>query len=258
MLMGSTGATAAEKNADDKSNPVYKLNPAVDLPVFFVAGFAAVGWTLGDELGPAHCAPLCDKGAVNTMDRHVAGYFSERWARISDAALLGLLGLGVTALFADEGFTSGIVDLVVVAESVLIANSAIILLNLTTRRPRPYLYSDSAPEDVRSSGTAQLSFPSGHVGAATAMTTTMFGVLYLRHPDSPWPWVWLGVGIAASGLVATGRVMAGRHFISDVLVGGAIGVCIGILVPALHKRRLIVTPTVLDDSAAGLSFVGVF
>ncbi|MCP4677308.1 MAG: phosphatase PAP2 family protein [Deltaproteobacteria bacterium] len=251
-------ATAQSEETSPSRGPAYRLNLAVDLPAFFIAGLVSVGWMLGDELGPAHCAPLCDKSNVNALDRRVAGNYNENWSKVSDAALLTALGTSAIALFADDGFSSGIIDFVVMAESALMTNATIIVLNLATRRARPYLYSEKAPEEVRTSGTASLSFPSGHIGTATAVTTSLFGILYIRNPGSAWPWVWLGFGTAASGLVATGRVMAGRHFITDVIVGGAMGVCMGILVPVLHKRNIVITPTVFEDSAAGLSLSGEF
>ncbi len=251
-------AAQSEEPPPPQGGPAYQLSLALDLPAFFIAGLVSVSWIMGDELGSAQCAPLCDKSNVNALDRHVAGNYSETWSRVSDATLLAAMGTSVIALFADDGFSSGIIDFVVMAESALMTNATIIVLNVATRRARPYLYSEKAPEDVRRSGTASLSFPSGHIGTATAITTSLFGILYIRNPDSAWPWVWLGFGTAASGLVATGRVMAGRHFITDVIIGGAMGVCMGILVPALHKRHVVVTPTVLGDSAAGLSLSGEF
>jgi membrane-associated phospholipid phosphatase len=59
----------------------------------------------------------------------------------------------------------------------------------------------------------------------------------LRHGDTAWnrTWPWLVTGLVG-GSVAAERVLAGRHFVSDVLVGAATGAAIGILVPYLHAR----------------------
>ncbi len=257
IILAANTACAGEGKEEIPPEPVYELNPVVDGPVFFLAGVVAVGWLLGDELGEADCAPLCDRRDVNSFDRWSAGYYDENWARVTDFTLLGIMGVGVVSLFIDEGFKAGLVDLFVVAESVLLANAFVVALNLMARRPRPYLYSTEAPLDVRNSGTASLSFGSGHVAATTSFTTAMFGVFHARHPDSPWPWVFLGVGTAASGVVAAGRIMSGRHFMSDVIIGGVSGICMGILVPAMHKKNVIVAPTIID-SGAGLALTRSF
>ena len=257
IILAANNASADEGKEEIPPSPVYELNPTVDVPVFFLAGVVAVGWLLGDELGEADCAPLCDRRDVNKFDRWSAGYYDEGWARATNFTLMGIMGVGVVSLFIDEGFKAGLVDLFVVAESVLLANAFVVALNLMARRPRPYLYSTEAPPDVRNSGTASLSFGSGHVAATTSFTTAMFGVFHARHPDSSWPWVFLGVGTAASGVVAAGRIMSGRHFTSDVIIGGVAGICMGILVPALHEKNVIVAPTIID-SGAGLALTRTF
>ncbi len=257
IILAANNSFAGEGEKEIPPSPVYKLNPAVDGPVFFLAGFVTVGWFLGDELGPADCAPLCNRRDVNSFDRWSAGYYDEDWARVTDFTLMGIMGVGVVSLFVDESFRAGLVDLFVVAESVLLANGLVVALNLMARRPRPYLYSQEAPLDVRNSGTASLSFGSGHVAATTSFTTAMFGVFHARHPGSSWPWVFLGVGTAASGVIAAGRIMSGRHFMSDVIIGGVAGICMGILVPAVHEKNVIIAPTIID-SGAGLALTKAF
>jgi len=249
--------SAAPRAVVDLGGPVYRINLAADLTTLLLGGAIVGGWFLGDDLGPAHCAPLCDRGEVSRFDRFAAGNYSPRWAIASDITLGGAMAVGVAALFADQRSVSAFSDLLVVAESVVLANALIVTTNLASRRPRPYLYSEKAPEKLRESGSAALSFPSGHVGAATALTASVFGVLYVRHPDSAWPWVFLGFGTAASGAIAAGRILSGRHFLSDVLVGAAEGACIGVLVPALHKKNLRIVPTVGGESA-GLAITGQF
>jgi membrane-associated phospholipid phosphatase len=260
-----TGFSCSEAEAELKSmdrvphphGPTYKLNLEVDLTAILLGGMVTVGWFLGDELGPPRCAPLCDKGEVNIFDQSSAGYYNERWATVSSIIVGSTLATGLVTLFADHRSIHGFSDLLIVAESILLTNGFIVLTNLSTRRPRPYMYSQKAPEKVRNSGTAALSFPSGHVGATASLTTSMFSVLYARHPHSPMPWVFLGFGTLATAAVATGRVMAGRHFKSDVLVGATVGACIGILVPALHERNLKVAPMVAENTG-GLVFHGTF
>ncbi|MCP4200207.1 MAG: phosphatase PAP2 family protein [Proteobacteria bacterium] len=241
----------------DLEGPVYKLDLKIDVPVLVVGGLISLGWLFRGELGPADCAPLCDDDNVNGFDKFSAGYYNEPWALTSDIAVAATLALGVAAVFIDNPSVSAFSDLLVVAESVLLTNALITIAKFSVRRPRPYLYSEKAPESKRMSAEASLSFPSLHVGTASALTTSVFGVLYARQPKSPWTWAFLGVGTAATGVIAAGRILSGSHFLSDVLVGASIGVCTGILVPALHKKNMQVVPTVTDNSA-GLAITGKF
>jgi membrane-associated phospholipid phosphatase len=249
--------TTSNKTVLDLDGPVYKLDLKVDLPVLVIGGLISLGWFFKDELGPAHCAPLCDDDNVNGFDSFSAGYYNEQWALTSDITLAATMALGVAALFVDNPSVAAFSDLLVVAESVLLTNALITVAKFSLRRPRPYLYSEKAPESKRTNAEASLSFPSLHVGTASALTTSVFTVLYARHPKSPWTWTFLGIGTAATGVIAAGRILSGSHFLSDVLVGAAIGVSMGILVPALHKKNMKVVPTVTNDSA-GLAITGKF
>jgi membrane-associated phospholipid phosphatase len=249
--------TSSTKMVLDLDGPVYQLDLKVDLPVLIVGGLISLGWFFKDELGPAHCAPLCDEDNVNGFDSFSAGYYNEQWAFTSNITIAATMALGVAALFVDNPSVSAFSDLLVVAESVLLTNAIITVAKFSMRRPRPYMYSEKAPESKRTSAEGALSFPSLHVGTVSALTTSVFTVLYARHPKSPWTWTFLGIGTAATGVIAAGRILSGSHFLSDVLVGVAIGVSMGILVPALHKKNLKVVPTVTNDSA-GLAITGKF
>jgi membrane-associated phospholipid phosphatase len=48
-----------------------------------------------------------------------------------------------------------------------------------------------------------------------------------------------GVAATATGTTAYLRHRAGKHFPSDILVGTAVGVLSGVLVPHFHKVKLI-------------------
>ncbi len=81
------------------------------------------------------------------------------------------------------------------------------------------------------------SFPSGHAITAFSLAT----VVAMEYKDT----VWVPI---LSYTVATGvglsRVTLGKHWLSDVLVGGVIGHVIGRLVVRNHRSRYHVTPSV--------------
>jgi hypothetical protein len=51
-------------------------------------------------------------------------------------------------------------------------------------------------------------------------------------------------------------VRAGKHFYSDVVIGGAVGVAIGYLVPALHADAAPYVPSLGDVGAAVAGLIG--
>ncbi len=86
-------------------------------------------------------------------------------------------------------------------------------------RYRPLAYNDTVPMDARLDADAKKAFFSGH-SALSWVCTTFFAKVYTDlHPDSPWiRHVWVGA-IGLSTLTAGLRVAAGKHFLSDVVVG---------------------------------------
>jgi PAP2 superfamily len=72
-------------------------------------------------------------------------------------------------------------------------------------------------------GESPDSFPSGHAMGAFAVATVFSGV-YREHRWVPW------VAYGAAGLVGASRVALGRHFPSDVIVGGILGNSLGRMV----------------------------
>lgn len=214
--------------------PAFEIAPEIDIPVIALGATVASAWLLNPELSPAHCAPLCDKQDVFAGDRSVAGRWDPNWSLAGDIGAAAILLGSVGTLVVDEGIKNGLNDTVIVAESVLVTNMLSTLTNLAVRRPRPYLYGTEASESRRSEGEATLSFFSGHTANAFAAVWTTFQALRRLHSRSVLPWMFLGVGIAGASFVGASRVLAGQHFLTDVLAGAIVGSSIGILVPELH------------------------
>lgn len=233
------GGPATSPTAPSRGS-VYALDARVDIPLTLIPGLLSVGWLLVDQ--PASCAPRCDRAEVNRFDRIAAGNFDERWRLGSDITLFGTLGGSLAVVLGDGWFLGGAQDFVVVTQSVLWANGLAAIGNLAVRRPRPLLYGDTAPLESRENPAASLSFISGHSALVAALTTSVFSTTYRRNPYRPLPWVALGVGASATAVASVGRVMAGRHFPSDVLLGSALGASTGFLFPALHGSPLRITP----------------
>jgi len=86
------------------------------------------------------------------------------------------------------------------------------------------------------------SFPSGHAITAWGLAT----VISAQYRESP------GVGIVCyslATLVGLSRVTEDKHWMSDVVVGAALGFAIGRMVVRNERKRLQVTPSALPRGA---------
>lgn len=111
------------------------------------------------------------------------------------------------------------------------------LIKSVSRRKRPYVYTDKSSVDEVTSDGATRSFFSGHTSTSAAASFFFAKVYTDHHPHSRWkPWVWTA---AATLPAITGalRIRAGKHFLTDVLVGYVVGAGLGYLVPHLHRRK---------------------
>ena len=104
------------------------------------------------------------------------------------------------------------------------------------QRKRPYVYNSTFTLAEKMERDATSSFFSGHtsmVAASYFMTAKMYSDY---HPNSKaLPFVWAGAATIPA-LTALFRVKAGKHFLTDVLVGYIVGAGIGLLVPELHRN----------------------
>ena len=123
-----------------------------------------------------------------------------------------------------------------------------------TNRYRPYAYNPEVPMDRRTRGGAKNSFFAGHVALVGTSTFFIAKVLNDYHPDSKVKWLPFTLAGLATGTTAYLRYRGGEHFLSDIVLGTAVGVLTGILVPHVHKnkniidRRLSFTATYLGNT----------
>ncbi len=225
----------------------FAVRLAADLPVTLGAGVLALTTELvKSELpGPA-CGTACDPGGINALDSLGLGSHSSG-ARTASDLLVGVnVGLpfvidlfDVLASHPPDGWRGYGADVVVLAE-VLAVNAGLNgLVKNAVRRPRPLVYDAdlaAVPTADRLDPDAALSFYSQHSSTAFAMATAYSYLFMRRHPGSR---LIVPVWLISEGLVTTTaalRVAAGRHFITDVLTGAAVGSALGLLIPYLHQR----------------------
>jgi undecaprenyl-diphosphatase len=228
------------------AQPVFADGLKVDFvtdSIILAGGVAAAG--LSEFLLPGLPSPWGSLGTpdvttVNGFDR--AAMFRYSHGLDLASTILEYSSVAAPAVFAlvlDPGdfLSMGIVYGQAVSYAFAVKN----LLNYLLPRYRPYMYEGGA-QGVDSAEN-DLSFPSGHTTVAFAAATAGVTIYAMSYPDSPYlvPFAVVGYGMAI--FTGTFRVAAGMHFMSDVIVGAALGSAIGYLVPMLHRKPLSKTGT---------------
>lgn len=220
---------AAGRSGAEEPTP-YRIRPALDLPV--TAGLlvaAGVPYLFPHLITPS-CP--CDPATVNRFDRIAIGHRSAAASAASDvtAALAVVVPPVADALHLGLGAPLA-ADVTVFAETLAVNSALVVAAKYAIRRPLPLTY-DGDPRYVRSQGGYR-SFYSGHTSTVVSALTASAWTMRWRDGERGWPWA---VVAAAGGSVGVERVLAGRHFPSDVIVGAVAGFAVGTAVPWLHRR----------------------
>ncbi len=176
---------------------------------------------------------------INFLDRWVAGKHDENASKISDIPFALSFAAPFAMLLDDEINDNTGVYLGMYLESLATTAAMYTITAGLVDRSRPYVYDDSGDTgiDRRKSGNGQRSFYSGHVAATATATFFMAKVYSDVNPDSNGKvWVWTGAAVLPA-TVGFYRMQAGQHFLTDVILGYALGAGVGILVPELHKKK---------------------
>lgn len=232
----------------------YQLQWEIDVPLFAIGGALALGREIRstNSSAPAYCTTIpegCDENDLNAIDRPFAGTYDERWSDATDVVMLVLASAPWPMLWYDNTLLNTLNDVTIIYESALTAAALSGLATLSAARARPFVYGTKAPEDVRTSPNGALSFVSGHTTMAFALSTSTFWTIYRRHGSGAYAWTTLGVGTVLASAVGVGRVLAGKHFPTDVVTGAAVGASVGTLMPALHDAPVLVVPNVAATGA---------
>ena len=180
---------------------------------------SGVGLWYGRSIGPVSCAP-CDPAGVPGFDRGLIRPVQGQWKTATDVALLGMVGgTWIDLGRRDQGAAGFRASLEAVAWSAAVTQ----LLKVTVRRIRPYMYAEGSEQYAENPDSRQ-SFPSGHTSAAFALATSYFLTMDGLYDQQPY-WIF-----GAAAFVGVGRVLAGKHWITDVLGGAVIGTATALIV----------------------------
>ena len=255
--------TSSSFNAKD----VYHISWKVDAPVTGAGlGLSVLGLHFIQNKDSLNLAQVNAKkrSDIPGFDRGNAGYYSDKANDNSYYPFFAGFAMPLIFVVADktERQQAGKI-LVMYTESLAITAALYTMTAGNVQRSRPLVYPDKngnirAPLDKRESNNSQRSFYAGHTAATASASFFAAKIFSDLHPDSKLkPYVW---AVAAALPAVTGyyRYKSGEHFLSDNILGYAIGAASGILVPELHKNksfdRVTISPALWQD-AKGLSIV---
>ena len=260
LLAGALLLNIAPAARAQQAPSPYTTRFAVEAPLTAgLLGLSATGLLLVQHKRTATDADLAalDRANIPALDRFSAGRFSPRAQLISDGFCYGTLAL-VPALLAFQPNVHGRYGQVAgLYLETMSSTAAIFTLTVgTVYRYRPYLYGPEGGE-LRHGPVATDSFFGGHTAHTATATFFAAQVFHDFNPGSKaQPYVW-GAAAAVPVVVAYFRIRAGKHFLTDNLVGYAVGATVGIMVPRLHRNETVFDPTTVPpqrflDSAVGV------
>lgn len=244
LLLSATSPTGAA--FAEQADP-FEVDPWVGVPVivgsFLIAG--SMDAIVKPLLPGPHCGTACDAAKINLVDHDVTLNHSPGAKTASDVLVVSTMLTPAIFGLADaithrsqRGWPNYGEDLMIVAETLAINYLLNDIVKFGIRRPRPLVYNTSGAfsDEEKMDPDSALSFYSLHSSFTFAAATSYSYLFTHRHPgDYKWSVpVWI-VTHALAASTAILRVEAGKHFWTDIIVGAAVGSCIGILVPYLHK-----------------------
>lgn len=171
------------------------------------------------------------------VDRWAAGNYSEKANSDSYIPMFSSFALPLALLLnQNERSHAGQLSVLFV-ESMATTGALFTITAGLVQKSRPLVYNTSLSAEERTANDEQRSFYAGHTAATASATFFAAKVFHDFNPDSPWrPVVW-GVAAAIPATVGYLRIRAGKHFLTDNIIGYAMGAASGIIIPEIHKKK---------------------
>lgn len=172
---------------------------------------------------------------LDILDRTATYNYSISAKKTSDKFMLGSILLPTIILASSNGRENADKLAIMTAETYLLAIGTTYLTKSLVKRTRPFVYNSSAPLSEKLKRDARMSFFSGHT-SFTAATSFYTASMLSQHPENKatMPYIWT-TAAAIPAITGYLRWKAGKHFPTDIFIGYAVGLGIGLLIPELHK-----------------------
>lgn len=246
-------SAGAEKDPTPWYHGKYGRNRVVHLSLTVSLGlvFLASETFLKDDLTTEACR-WCEPPAFDRVTRNALVWEDKKRADLLssiDAYVVApIVGLGLLiASEADASPSRLIDDTLPVLETVAISQVLTQIVKFSVSRQRPYAYfADGEPLYTTDDNA---SFWSGHSALGFGITASAGLICHWRGYWTE-PYVW-GAGIALSLSTEYLRIAADKHYLSDVVVGGFVGIGAGLVIPRLMRRELKLVPIKNGAAVAG-------
>jgi undecaprenyl-diphosphatase len=245
VLVTPRSALASPPSQPLEEGQHFTIDPVADgLLIVGGAGFSGL-LSLVLSTGEIAPAPPGDPNNLLSIDRGaVSQTIDKNAATFSDIGLYTAVGFAVLDPILSglrDGWDAGLVDAVLYAETLSLAETLTDITKIAVRRPRPIDYINCPATSAASSGCKstdlQLSFFSGHASTVASIGATATYLAFERSPGTVRPWLTLGVSVGLTSFVSYERVRSGAHFPTDVIAGAMAGAAVGVLVPHLHRHK---------------------
>jgi membrane-associated phospholipid phosphatase len=149
------------------------------------------------------------------------------------------IGLLVGAAAFDGGISGAPLDVLLMGEAVMVAQTINQVAKFALARERPFVhYLPRAPDGLReltaSPSDDNLSFFSGHSTLAFSIAASSGTLATLRGYRLA-PVVW-AAGMTQAAVVGYLRIAADKHYFSDVMLGAIVGSAVGIGLPMIFHQ----------------------
>jgi len=226
-----------------KKESVYKLKPAVDIPIIVVG----TAWSLYAFTKIYKKTPPTDEqinnlktSDVNSFDRWAVYPYSKTLDDNSYYPFYAAMPLPLIFFLTEKETRSDFLKLTFLYWEAM-AVTGLLGTNATYHvdRYRPYAYFHDTEQSMEKAkrNNPKNSFYAGHVQVVATPTFFIAKVYADYHPDSKIKWVFYGIASVATGATAYMRLRGGQHFPTDILLGTVTGALAGILVPQFHKTK---------------------
>lgn len=180
---------------------------------------------------------LLDRNDVLGIDRPATYRWSLDAQKWSDYLQYGAIALPVI-LNLDKDYRKqfGKISFYTLESLILTVGTTHIIKN-TYGRPRPFTYNENVPDGRKLRNRNNQSFPSGHTAFVANFSFLCAKTYSDTNPNLSTKAkiaLWSSAIILPS-LTGTFRITGGKHFLSDVVVGGIIGAASGFLIPHVHR-----------------------
>jgi membrane-associated phospholipid phosphatase len=253
-------SSSVPERKDRQADKLYRMKYAIDIPIIAAGGsWCMYAFTKIYSKSPTPVAKILalDRNNIPAFDRWVSYNHNDKLDKFSYIPFYAVMPLPFVLLLdrrvSHDAGRVGLLYLEAFAFTGVTYTASVYFVD----RFRPDVYSSELELDYRTNGNFRNSFYAGHVAVVATSTFFVSKVYADYHPHSPWRWVFYGASAAATAGMGYIRLEAGKHFLSDVLLGAGIGIASGILTPQLHKnkdcqRSWTLSPTY--DRGPGLQF----